>query len=320
MIALATSDGFKACRRSGDGWELSHEALSEEHATCVSARGKLILVGTHDGIHRSEDAGRTWEKPAEGPDITHMRWLLCHPDIDGLAVAGTEPANIYRTEDGGRTWNGSPEVVKLREKGGWYLPYSPEAGCVRGFAAHGSRVYAAVEQGGMLRSDDKGTSWRLVEGSSGDTESEPPPMIHPDVHSVTVHPDSADLVFAPTGGGFYRSSDGGATWEMLYRCYVRAVWVDPADPDYMVLGPADGVQSNGRIEVTVDGGRTWQRGSDGLDTPWPGNMVDRFARVNDRLLAILADGTVLEADPHELNWQRILTRESSVEAITWMPE
>ena len=320
MIALATSDGFKAYRRNGDGWELVHETLSAEHATCVSARGKLILVGTHDGVRRSEDGGRTWEEPAGSPNITHMRWLLCHPEVDRLAVAGTEPANIYRTEDAGRTWTGNPEVVKLRNEGGWYLPYSPEAGCVRGFAAHGSRLYAAVEQGGMLRSDDKGTSWRLVEGSTGDTESDPPPMIHPDVHSVTLHPDSADLVSAPTGGGFYRSADGGATWELLYRCYVRAVWVDPEDSDYMVLGPADGVQSNGRIEVTVDAGRTWQRGSDGLSTPWSRNMVDRFVQVEDRLLAILANGTVLQADPHELNWRRILPDESNVKAITWIRE
>jgi hypothetical protein len=33
--------------------------------------------------------------------------------------------------------------------------------------------------------------------------------IHPDVHSITVHRTSSDLVTAATGGGLYRSADGG---------------------------------------------------------------------------------------------------------------
>ena len=111
------------------------------------------------------------------------------------------------------------------------LPYSPEAGCVRGFAFHGERAYAAVEVGGVLRSDDGGETWRLAEGSDGnpDLDGPPEPFVYPDVHSIDVHPSSPDLVFAPTGGGFYRSIDGGRTWTLLYDCYCRAAWIDPLD-------------------------------------------------------------------------------------------
>ena len=128
-----------------------------------------------------------------------------------MALVGTEPAAIHCWMGNG-PWRECPEVAQLRDALGWWLPYSPEAGCVRGFAFHGDRVYAAVEVGGLLRSDDGGRTWGLVEGSSGDPRAMAEGGIHPDVHSVAVHPSSPDLVLAPTGGGFYQSEDGGGRW------------------------------------------------------------------------------------------------------------
>ena len=314
-LFVATGDGFAAYKESVNGWEATRHALRGKHATCISRQGNLLLVGTHSGIFLSGDRGLTWKQAGNGPEVSHVRWIQCHPNRDGLALAGTEPAGIFYTEDGGNTWAGCPEVTELRKQGGWSLPYSPRAGCVRGFAVQGARVYAAVEQGGMLRSEDYGKSWRLVGGSSGDTTHRPPPALHPDVHSVTVHGSSPNRVFAPTGGGFYRSGDGGDTWEMLYKCYCRAVWVNPEDVEHMVLGPADGVSSRGRIEVTRDGGNSWQPASDGLDTPWAERMVDRFVRAGDHLFALLSDGRVMQASLNKLAWQRVLSERHQVEAL-----
>ena len=105
------------------------------------------------------------------------------------------------------------------------------------------RIYAAVEVGGVLASEDNGKTWHLVEGSDGkpDLDFDSDTLIHPDVHSITVHPSSSDLITAATGGGLYRSTDGGKSWKNIYRCYIRAVWVDPADPQHIIAGPADGV-------------------------------------------------------------------------------
>jgi len=73
----------------------------------------------------------------------------------------------------------------------------------------------------------------------------------------------------------------------LYDCYCRAVWADPGDPHHLVLGPADGVDSDGRIEETTDGGDAWRDASQGLSVPWPEHMVERFAQVGGELLAVL---------------------------------
>ncbi|HEX6034065.1 MAG TPA: hypothetical protein VFY83_06500, partial [Anaerolineales bacterium] len=271
-----------------------------------------------DGIFRSDEEGRTWEEASNGLTTRHVRWMAYHPQISDLEFAGTEPANIFVSNNGGESWRACPEVAELRDKFRWSLPYSPEAGCVRGFAFHGSRGYAAVEVGGVLVSNDNGETWQLAEGSDGkpDLEGPPAPFIYPDVHSLDVHPSSPDLVYAPTGGGFYRSSDGGKTWKLVYDCYCRAVWVDAQDPDHLILGPADGVDRNGRIEETWDGGQTWSMASNGIQVPWRRSMVERFFQADDELFAVLSNGQLLSTSLSALEWKRVLPNITGVNAMT----
>jgi photosystem II stability/assembly factor-like uncharacterized protein len=212
-------------------------------------------------------------------------------------------------------------VAKLRDALGWSLPYSPAAGCIRGLAFHGEQGYAAAEVGGVLLSGDGGERWRMSKGSPEQTFPLASGAVHPDVHSIevhsvhSVHPGSPVLVYAPTGGGFYRSMDGGESWDLRYRCYCRAAWVDPDNPEHILLGPADGVDVNGRIEATRNGGRTWVSASDGLETPWRRHMVERFARAGDTLLAVLSNGELLAAPISALAWRRILPEAGKVNAV-----
>jgi photosystem II stability/assembly factor-like uncharacterized protein len=243
-------------------------------------------------------------------------------DTPSFILVGTEPAGIFVSRDSGKTWHQNAEIVELRDKYGWFLPYSPEAGCVRGFAIaesgpHKSRVYAAVEVGGVLLSDDGGQKWHLAEGSDGkpDLNREPGAKIHPDVHSISVHPSSSDLVTAATGEGLYRSIDGGITWKCIYRCYIRAAWVDPQDFLHIIAGPADGVSRNGRIEETLDGGQSWQPASIGMKSPWPRHMVERFYQHDKNLFAILSNGELWTRTSGQTAWQRILPGVSGIQAM-----
>jgi hypothetical protein len=319
-LIMATEQGVVICEREGTDWHESLRGLTDQHVTSIIARESVILAGTEKGIFRSEDEGQTWQETSHGLTARHIRWMAYHPEISDLEFAGTEPANIFVSHDGGNSWRARPEVTQLRDKFKWSLPYSPEAGCVRGFAFHGSRVYAAVEVGGVLVSDDRGETWQLAKGSDGkpDLEGPPEPFVYPDVHSLVVHPSSADLVYAPTGGGFYRSNDGGKTWKLFYDCYCRAVWVDPQDPEHMILGPADGVDRNGRIEESRDGGQSWSLASNGLQVPWRRGMVERFFQMDDELFAVLSNGQVLGASLSALEWLNVLPDINHVNAITSM--
>ena len=320
-LILATEQGVVVFERKGDEWNELSRGLTDQHVTSVTARDVLIVAGTTKGIFRSEDEGQTWQKASEGLTVQHIRWVAFHPNQFHLVFAGTEPANIFISHDNGSSWRECPEVAQLRDRFRWSLPYSPEAGCVRGFAFHGSRLYAAVEVGGVLVSDDNGETWRLAEGSDGKPgfASPPEPFVYPDVHSIEVHPSSQELVYAPTGGGFYRSNDGGKTWKMFYACYCRAVWVNPQDPSHIILGPADGVDRNGRIEESQDGGETWSMASSGLQVPWRRGMIECFFQAEGELFAILSTGEVLSTSLSTLEWKRTFPNVSNANAMTGLP-
>jgi photosystem II stability/assembly factor-like uncharacterized protein len=266
---------------------------------------RTILAGTTEGIFYSEDGGQTWRQGNGGLTIGHIRSLAAHPATPGLAYAGTEPAAVFRTASGGARWEELRAVRELPGAHGWYLPYSPEAGCVRSFALAGDRIWAAVEVGGVIRSDDGGRTWRIFGNG-----------VHEDVHWVAVHPNDADVLFAATGGGLYRTRDGGQTWDTLWDDYTRAVWIDPDDPRTVLAGPALGIGRKGRIMGSVDGGETWGLLSDGLDAPMV-DMVERFAfspaRPED-VFAVTSRGEVLRAERGIWTWKR-LWPEHSVNAL-----
>lgn len=322
ILYIATVMGIYIAAQTNGQWEVVSQTLTEQSLTSIGVSEKIILAGTRDGVWRSTNQGRSWQPANKNLTIRHIRWIS---GLTGGApgfLAGTEPAGIYVSHDGARTWQMSTEVELLRDLHGWYLPYSPEKGCVRDFSmvdtGEGqSRIYAAVEVGGVLFSNDRGLKWQLANGSDGKPvmNRELGTMIHPDVHAITVHAGNKDVVTAATGGGLYRSIDGGRTWRNIYECYMRAVWVNSKNHLHMIAGPADGVSRNGRIESTTDGGSTWRTFSAGLQAPWDSDMAERFVYTGEELLSILSNGELWASPVNKPNWERILPDIPEVKAV-----
>jgi hypothetical protein len=287
----------------------------------------VVLAGSYgQGIFRSEDSGQTWSEANAGLHDTALRCLQPDPHEPGAILAGTEPARIYRSRDGGRSWVEMAKVQEIPSCPDWFLPYSPRAGAVRNFFSPPRRngvLFASVEVGGLLRSDDNGGTWDLV-------GVDPGPRVHDDVHEITGDPQNPDVLYVALGGalvdrdemraympqpgevrqigGVARSDDGGRTWRKIITNYTRSVIVPPTRPDLLLAGPAERTDHGGWIEVSSDGGETWQPADAGVETPMP-DMVEKLVPAPDgSIWAICSAGRLFRAMPGEWQWQQVASR------------
>lgn len=297
---------------------LEGERISAIHAW-AEGESTVILAGSYgNGLFRSEDGGRSWSPANDGLTAPAFRTIAPDPWRPGALLAGTEPARTFRSADGGRSWQEIGAVAAIPDHDRWFLPYSPRAGALRNIYAppgRPGRLFASVEVGGLLRSDDGGATWHCA--LVGDDD---------DVHFITGHPADPDLLYAALGyaslayrgredrpplGGVARSRDGGQTWQKLEGHYTRAVIVPPTRPGLLLAAPAPQVGRNGRIVVSADGGDSWQPAADGLATPMP-DMVETFAAAPDGAIwAVCSGGRLLRAVPGEWRWQGALPEGSA---------
>lgn len=123
-----------------------------------------------------------------------------------------------------------------------------------------SVVYAGTQGSGVLRSDDKGQTWRPA-GLAGQV-----------VKAVAASPIEPGVLYAGTKPALvYASRDGGSNWAELtafrrvrafwwfspaeppFSAYVQAIALSPSDPKVIVVGIEAGA-----VLRSADGGQTWQ--------------------------------------------------------------
>jgi photosystem II stability/assembly factor-like uncharacterized protein len=280
--------------------------LDGHSVTALYASEEVLLAGTYgDGLFRSADGGRSWDRIDNGLTASTFRFVTAE-------LAGTEPARVYRTADRGLSWHELDGVTRIPGHERWFLPYSPRAGAARNAHVSGDRILVAAEVAGLLRSDDGGHSW-VCEPVAGDE----------DVHHVTGHPDDPDLLYVSLGsaslrqrggqhGGIARSRDGGRMWEKIETDYTRATIIPPTRPDLVLAGPAPRVGRGGRIVVSSDAGDTWAPAGHGIDVPMP-DMVELFVAAPDGTVwAICSGGRLLRATPDDWSWSSALEPEADV--------
>jgi photosystem II stability/assembly factor-like uncharacterized protein len=297
--------------------------LEGERIWAIHARGGTVLAGSYgNGMYRSGDGGRTWAPANDGLTASAFRWIGPDP-LDGSALlAGAEPARLYRSRDEGRTWRELDGITRIEGHEKWFLPYSPRAGAVRNvYAPPGSRglLFASVEVGGLLRSDDGGETWSCQ-----------PVLEDEDIHYIGGHPSEPHVLYASLGyaslsrsyradeghefGGIARSLDGGRSWAKLEHDYTRCTIVPPSRPDLVLAGPAPKVGRDGRIVASEDRGENWQAASGGVEVPMA-DMVERFEIAPDgSVWALCSGGRLLRAAVGEWAWRSALPDGGEVSA------
>jgi len=197
---------------------------------CIDDGPHGVYVGASDGVYRRREAG-DWERVASlGDDVTSVTVA------ESGVWAGTEPSAVYHAPEG-ETFERCAPLDDLPSSDDWAFPPRPSTHHVRWLEWTPERLYAAVEAGALLRSEDGGVTWRDRVPSG--------PL---DTHSMATHPDSPDLAYSAAGDGFYVTADGGDTWEAAEsglggRTYCWSVVRDPTDPDALLVSAAFGARS-----------------------------------------------------------------------------
>jgi photosystem II stability/assembly factor-like uncharacterized protein len=282
-LLVGAKDGVAALERSGESWRLAERSLPGRHISSIvpCPDGKTVLAGAFFGaVYVSEDGGRTWEERSEG---------LAHHDVYSMAVkqlpdgrlrayAGTEPANLYHSDDMGRHWTLLPALRSVPSVNDWNFPAPPHVAhtkFIRFSPSDPNVIYACIEQGALLRSDDLGESWREVNTLGFYKDPNRPSEIFYDIHKLLIDPRDPNKLFVSGGAGLYVSLDGGAAWERRMvsdwakDVYPDGLVFDPRNPDLMFMSAAEhnparwrdgGVPgySGSRLYRSRDQGTSWE--------------------------------------------------------------
>ncbi|HWO43899.1 MAG TPA: hypothetical protein VNO43_19075 [Candidatus Eisenbacteria bacterium] len=292
-LHVATMSGWYRFEQDRGEWNQVKRWLTYWNLTCLAVdpeHPEWIYAGTeHSGLFLTKNAGALWMRA--NPNTPRMM-LFSVLALDGHVMVGTIPSAVYRSKREG----GWEELEGVRaNSAGANFPPSPELQSRTRYLAYDpfdrDRIYAGIEVGGLLVSNDGGRSWQPANDGLRD----------PDVHEVYPSATRAGVVFAACGEGVFRSFDRGARWEEITpksHDYGMSVVEDASGTLY--LGSARGRPNtwlreegaDGAILRSRDAGAHWELVIDGLQ----GGVMNMCRAPGGGIIAGTSDGTLLAVD------------------------
>ncbi len=267
-------------------------------------------VGWGDGVYRSRDGGKTWQRMGLAGS-QHIGRILVHPkDGNVVLVAAEGPLwsaggerGVYRTEDGGVTWK---PVLQIDENTGVTdLEFDPSNPDVVYAAAYQRRRHVAGflsggPKSGLWKSSDNGKTWRQV--TSGLPKGDMGKI------GLAVTPADPSLLYATIEAtsdekGFYRSRDRGESWEKRNGYisggtgphYYQEIEASPSNPELVY-------QMDVFLHVTRNCGATFEILETGHDKH-SDNLALVFYPANGRHLIVGTDSGVYESFDEGKTWR-----------------
>ncbi len=197
----------------------------------VPDQPNVFYIGQVDGgVWKSTDYGRTWAPIFDHEDTQSIGAIAVAPSNDNIVYAASGEGlhrpdlsvgdGIYRSNDAGKTW------THLGLRGGEQIPAIAvdPANPNRLFAAVLGHPYGPNDERGIFRSDDGGKTWKKVlykgeriGGSDVVLDPKNPRIVYAALWEDTLGPWEDGNQYSGTGGGLFKSTDGGNTWKQLTK-------------------------------------------------------------------------------------------------------
>ena len=249
-------------------------------ASGVPSQPNVFYMGqVNGGVWKSDDYGRTWNPIFDRESTQSIGAIAVAPsDPNIIYVASGEGLHrpdlsigngIYKSADAGKTW------THLGLRDGFQVP------ALAIDPRDPNRVYAAVlghpygpnEERGLYGSTDGGQSWKKLiykdeNTGASDVEIDPsnPGVIYASMWEAREGPWEDGNLVNGTGGGLFKSTDGGNNWKQLSNGLPKDlsqinVAVAPTDSErlYATVGSASGALGVYRSD---DAGETWTKITD----------------------------------------------------------
>ena len=222
--------------------------------------GVVYAVSDRAGLFVSRDRGYRWEPLALDLPAQELWSVTCDPVDPQRVYVGGRPG-LFRSDDGGASFR------ELQTGLGPDCPIgTPRVTNIVIDPADPAQVWVGVEVDGVYHSADGGETWRHL-GELGETP------FHGDIHGLALRRSASGgtELLATTPFGLATSTDRGDRWSWRSfdgfdkgsgnpYAYCRGIFVAPDDPDTMLVGCGDYIPGRtGAIEVSHDGGTTWER-------------------------------------------------------------
>lgn len=205
------------------------------------------------GLWKTMDGGINWNPIFDGQEVSSIGSVALAPSNPNIVWVGTgetfviRPAHamgdgIYKSEDAGKTW----KRMGLEKTGriGRVIVHPTNPDIV--YAAALGHTYGPQQERGVYKTTDGGKTWKqilFIDEHTGAAELAIDPK-NPDrllVGMWSIHINTWGLNSGGPGGGVYRTTDGGNSWEALSNYGLpggkdqpvgkTAVAIAPSQPD-----------------------------------------------------------------------------------------
>jgi len=171
------------------------------------------------------------------PGVGRLNTVAFHPTDPNTIYVGAPAGGLWVTNDNGLTWNSNTDNMPTLGVSAILIdPVDPNII----YIGTGDKDASDAPGLGVFKSIDGGVSFNQVNTGMGDRT----------VSEMRMHPDSNEVLYACTSGGFFRSGDAGGNWTQTSTA--------PTDYTDMEIKPGDpsiiyAVRKN-RLDVSTDGG------------------------------------------------------------------